>query len=363
MRSSGNAESFSIHGLSILLLLGMLGLCAYIVYYRLNINIPGAVSTMSPSKVITTYVTIALVVAGVAGGIGALVYLISKRSVAAANLAICLVLLLAIGTLGYSLYNNMQSVEAMRQRAAAGNTRSTAPGTSGTAGTPSPRTPTPARLSAPTPPAMPGPQPAPTPSPTLTPTPTPVTPNTPRPAPAPTQPKSEDPAIATTIEAFEKELDGQIESLAAQAASVLPQFAKRPARDRVQLENRIRDCDVIERDAKAVSDRLLNPSTELLKRLTDAGVDPAAAGTAANMFGAAGARRPMLHPLARVGFIAGAARDEAKLLLDNYNSWRIERNEIESKDFAIKSRLRGARSRTEAMTRDVDEIVNALRGK
>ncbi|MBX9736944.1 MAG: hypothetical protein K2X32_08455 [Phycisphaerales bacterium] len=362
MRSSGNAESFSIHGLSILLLLGLLGLCAYIVYYRLNINIPGAVSTMSQSKVIVTYVTIALVVAGVAGGIGALVYLVSKRSVAAANLAISLVLLLAIGTLGYSLYNNMQSVEAMRQRAAAGNARTTAPGTSGAAATPNPRTPTPppARLNIPTPPAMPGLQPAPTPP---TPTPAPITPNTPRPAPAPTQPKSEDPAIATTIEAFEKELDGQIESLAAQAASVLPQFAKRPARDRVQLENRIRDCDLIDRDAKAVSDRLLNPSAELLKRLTDAGVDSAAAGKAANIFGAAGARRPMLHPLARVGFIADAARDEAKLLLDNYNSWRIERNEIESKDFAIKSRLRGARSRTEAMTRDIDEIVSALRGK
>jgi hypothetical protein len=359
-RYSSREEPFSIHGVSILLLLGLLGLCAYIVYYRLNINIPGAVSTMSPSKVITTYVTIALVVAGVAGGIGALVYLVSKRSVAAANLAISLVLLLAIGVLGYSLYNNMQAVEAMRKRATGGGN---APGAA--PATPRPMTPTPppARLTPPAPPAMPRPQPGPTITPTI-PAPTPRRATTvPNPAPQPAEPKAQDPAVTKVVEALDAEIVKQIEALATSAEKTIPALTKRPTRERVELENRVRNADALDRDGKALADRIRGASQELRTRLAAAGVGDADMNTAVATYASSNNRFSLITAISRVGFIVDAGRDEAKLLLDNYNSWRIAGGQIESKDFGLQGRLRGARSRVESIGGDADALIGELRGK
>ncbi len=379
-------DTFAISGVVLALVVTLIALCVYIVYYRLTAIAPGSglVSTLSPSRTVVTYVVIVFVCAAVAGGVGALAYLVSGRSVRAANGAMSCVLLLAIGSLGYSLYHNMQAISAAQQRVAGANTTSTGSPKSNASSSNLPpppkvnfnnRVPLPPRPSVgerprlpttptmPTTPATPRQTPA-APAPAGTPeAPVPAPAPAPTPTPAPEPPKADNPAIATTIASFESELDAQINALARDAETLLPTLNKRPSRDRVQIENRIRACDQVDADAKALSNRLTNPAGELTKRLTDAGVDATAARIAANTFSAENSRTRLISPLARIGFIVDAARDEAKLMLDNYNAWRITRNEVESKDLSLQTRLRGARSRTEMMARDAQSLIDELRGK
>jgi hypothetical protein len=359
-RPTRGDSPFSFSPLAVLLLIVLAGLCIFIPYYRISNTGPGTglVSKLSTSGTITLYVFIFLVCAAIAGGIGALTHFLSGRRAGSANLGICAVLLLANGALGYSLYNNHQSMTALRQQAqqrqqpmpqpSALTPPRPAPGSgaSGSSSFPQPSFPTPnAQPAAPAPP-----QPAPSRA---------VKPHTP---PKPTTEPAADldtkfVELAATLGA---EVEAEFSALSSEAKQTLTAISKKPVRDRVEIEKRAKAAAKLRDGVKDLRDRVMNFNAEAHRRLTEAGLEDMRARSLAIDIERKGSWNARMGALARIDFAADAGADEAKLLLDNYASWRIAGGQIESKDMAVQSRLRGARSRTESMTRDTTSMIEDL---
>lgn len=362
----GGGESFAIGPIAVLLIVILAGLCAFISYYRISNTGPGTglISTHSTSKIITMYVTIFLVAAAVSGGIGALCYFVSGRRASVANGGICVTLLLAIGTLGYGLYNNIQNIQSLKDQLAArrGNT----PNTSGSASSSGPSSGTFPRPgpSAQRPTSV-------TPSGTNpSPLPTTTAPNATPPAmerPASTRSPAESPAIATpdtkhaeVLDALRNEIENDFTQLATKAQDVLTELKQRASHDRRSLDERLQKTTQLESDIESLRKRVMNVSDEARERLVKAGVDETNARTLGINLSASSGWSARLGALARLGFAADAGADEAKLLIERFADWRIAAGEYDSKDFSLKSRLRSARSRTEATVRDIDKLVGDL---
>lgn len=341
-----SSSPFAISAFAVILLVALIALCTYIVYFRISSTGAGTglVNKLSTSGTITTYTVIVLFSAAVAGGVGALAYFLSRRSAAAANTAICGVLLLANGVMAYSLYNNMQVMQNAKQRAATPSP------------TPAPTTTTPAPLPRIVPPVPP--QQPPRPSVTLPSTSDPASPTRTKPA---DEPKHA--SIAPTIEKLRAEFDADAESLAKAVIDGFALFNKAPAHDRADLTKRLNTAAALATTAEALATRFRSAREEALQQLTAAGVPDDQARTAAAAFATDGSYFMRAAATGRISFACDAARDEAQLLTDNFTNWRVAAGQLDSKDPAIKGRLRGARNRTEAQTRDPDAIAQTLRGK
>ncbi len=373
-RGGGGGGSFSISPFAVLLIVVLAGLCAFIAYYRISNTGPGTglISTHSTGKIITMYVTIFLVAAAVSGGIGALCYFVSGRRAAVANAGIIATLMLAIGALGYGLYNNIQNIQSLKDQLAArrGNASSSTPNSSGSTNSsspssngiprPGPSTSTPAPRSPAVTPSGPTSPPLPI---TSRPNVTPPTMDKPDPVKSPSQ-FPPNPAVdaqhAQVLDALRDEVEKDFSDLATKAQSVLTELKQRPTRDRKSLDERLQSSTQLNTDIETLRKRVMNIGDEARERLVKAGVDESNARSLGINLSATSGWSFRLGTLARLGFAADAGADEAKLLIERFADWRIAGGEYDSKDFALKSRLRGARSRTESTLRDADTLVGEL---
>lgn len=362
----GGGESFAVSPFAVLLIVVLAGLCAFISYYRISNTGPGTglISTHSTSKIITMYVTIFLVAAAVSGGIGALCYFVGGRRASVANGGICVTLLIAIGALGYGLYNNIQNIQSLKDQLAArrGNTPN-APGSASSSSPsssafprpgPSDQRPSPVTPSGTNPPPLPI-----TTAPNATPPATDRPASTRSPAPLPAAPAA-DAQHAQVLDALRDEVEKDFSDLATKAQSVLTELKQRPTHDRKSLDERLQSSTQLNTDIETLRKRVMNISEEARERLVKAGVDETNARTLGINLNATAGWSLRLGALARLGFAADAGADEAKLLLERFADWRIAGGEYDSKDFALKSRLRGARLRTESTLRDTDKLVDEL---
>lgn len=369
-RGGGGGGSFSISPFAVLLIVVLAGLCAFIAYYRISNTGPGTglVSTHSNSKIITMYVTIFLVAAAVSGGIGALCYFVAGRRASVANAGIIATLMLAIGALGYGLYNNIQNIQSLKDQLAArrgntpnssGSTNSSSPSSNGFP-RPGPSTSTPAPRSPAVTPSGPTSPPLPI---TSRPSVTPPTMDKPDPVKSPSQiPPNPvaDAQHAQVLDTLRDEVEKDFSDLATKAQSVLTELKQQPTRDRKSLDERLQSSTQLNNDIDTLRKRVTNISEEARERLVKAGVDETNARTLGINLSATSGWSFRLGTLARLGFAADAGADEAKLLIERFADWRIAGGEYDSKDFALKSRLRGARSRTESTLRDVDKLISDL---
>lgn len=394
--SPSTRRAFTINPLIVLLFVILVGICAYRAWMIFDrINASGATGARVSGMKFGA-VGVPLVVLVIAGGLGTLVYFLARKSMMAANVAIGLVLLLAVGLFGYNTYaiamappvqvaqkqptvadqmransaQMKQGLDAQREalqrqsaaateainrhnqaaREATERTREAmmnrpAPGAASTPSTP----PTPASAQ-PTPGTVPSPTP-----------PRPPPANRPnRPTPAHT-PSANEVAAKPILDALAAEVTTQIDDVSATLTPLLDTLGKPPRQDIREIKKRIADIAAAREPLAALSKRLRDMSTEGNDKLKAAGIDSV---SAAHMYTAD-------YKAVHRAFAADAiirmlddADTEATILRDGIGRWSIGKDgKIESKDFTIKSKANSARFMLNVSLERKNQLLDDLKGR
>lgn len=206
----------------------------------------------------------------------------------------------------------------------------------------------------------PMPRPAPTPPASSS---TPTTPDSASPA-APSTPQL-NPAIRSVIDAFEKDLTAQVESVAALAARTLPELQRTPPHDAARIKSRLAEVESLRVAADAIKKTFDGASDALTAKLLTAGITDSETRTAASRWSA------FDYKVTTRGFAAGSlirlcdqAREECEYLRDNLGKWTLDgKGEVKCNDFQTKSRIGSLRFFVKSDADRKQQLIDQLSGK
>lgn len=186
----------------------------------------------------------------------------------------------------------------------------------------------------------------------------------PAPATPPVRPTA-NPAIRPVIDEYEKELNGQIDSLAEKFARLAPELARAPAHDMTKIKERNAATDVLKTEAEALRTTLDRAVRTLSMKLENVGIPDSDAHFAAFQW------VHMDFKDATRGFGADAivrlcekSAEECAYLTDNFGKWTLDsKGEVKSSEISIKQQAGSKRFFVKTDAQRKDDILDQLTGK
>lgn len=180
----------------------------------------------------------------------------------------------------------------------------------------------------------------------------------------PPEPAKEHAAIQPTIEAFEKEIDAEIEALIKKADGVVPAMATMVAHDLRDVKKRLEDAEAMRVVSDGLVKRLDGAIDGLKQRLIAAGV-PDAESSHQSIRWAATSNSAMRGFAAKsYAELGERAAEELNALQEHFGKWTLNaKRELVCKDVVLKQRLESMRFFVKAEADRHEATKQRLRGK